>query len=80
MRSSGCTAASGISWSRRLSEDLVHALAVAGDRRRDQHGIGGRVQFEMLVRMRQRVVRYQRCDVREFGGFRLQKFLARRRY
>ena len=61
-----------------LAENLVHALAVSRDRRRHQHGVGGGVQLEMLVGMRQRVVRHQRCDVRQLGGFGFQKFLARR--
>ncbi len=79
MRSSGCTAAMGISWSRTsFAENLVHPLAVTRDRRRHQHGVGGRVQFEMLVGMGQRVVRDQRCDVRKLGGLGFQEFLARR--
>ena len=61
-----------------FAEDLVDALAVARNRRGDQHGVRGRVQFEMLVGMSQGVVRHQRCDVRKFGGFSLEKFLSRR--
>jgi hypothetical protein len=49
---------------------LVHALAMTGHGRRHQQRIRRRVQFEMLLRMRQRVVGYQRCDVREFGRLR----------
>ena len=61
-----------------LAENLVHALAVSRNRRRHQHGVGGGMQFEMLVGMGQRVVRHQRCDMRKLGGFRFEKFLARR--
>ena len=61
-----------------FAEDLVDALAVSGDRRRDQHGVGRGVQLEMLLGMRQGVVRDQRRDVRKLGGLGFQKFLARR--
>ena len=71
IRSRGCTAAIGISWSRvSRPEDLVHTLAMTGHGRGHQQGIGRRVQLEMLLRMRQRVVGYERNDVREFGRFR----------
>ena len=59
------------------SENLVHALAMTGHGRRHQQGIGRRVQLEMHLRMRQRIVGYERCDVRQFGRFRSQKLLAR---
>ena len=65
---------------RLFAEDLIDALAVSRHRRRDQHGVGGGVQLEMLFRMRQRVVRDQRRDVRQLGGLGLQKFLSRREY
>src|SRR5882757_6085118 len=42
-----------------LSKHLIHALAMAGHRRRDQQCVRSRMQLEMLLRMRQRVVRYQ---------------------
>ena len=61
-----------------LAENLVHALAVARDRRRHQHGVSGGVQFEMLAGMGQRIMGYKRCDMRKLGGFGFQKFLARR--
>ncbi len=61
-----------------FSENLVHALAVTRYRRRYQHGVGGGVQLEMLVGMGQGVVRDQRRDVREFGGFGLQELLPGR--
>jgi len=60
------------------AEDLVHALAVSRYRRGHQHGVGGRVQLEVLIRMGQSVVGHERCDMRELGGFRLEKFFARR--
>src|SRR5271166_3831958 len=37
------------------------------------------MQFEMLVRMRQRVMRDQRSDMRKLGRLRPQKLLARGR-
>ena len=52
------------------SKNLVHTLAVTGHGRGYQQGIGRRVQLEMLLRMRQRVVGYERNDVGEFGRFR----------
>ena len=61
-----------------FAEDLIHALAVSRHRRRHQHGIRRRVQLKMLLRMRQRILRDQRRDVRQLGRLRLQKFLARR--
>ena len=64
---------------RLASKHLVYALAMTSHGRRDQQRIRRRVQFEMLLRMRQRIVRYQRCDVRKLGRLRSQKFLARRR-
>src|SRR5437870_4984431 len=60
-----------------LPKNLINALAVARYRGRDQHGVGSRVQLEVLVRMRQRVLRDQGGDMGKFGGLRLQKFLAR---
>ena len=61
-----------------FTKHLVDALAVSIHRRGDQHGIGGRMQFEVLVRMGERVMRDQRCDVGKFRGLGLQKFLASR--
>ena len=61
------------------SKHLVDALAMAGHGRRHQQGIGGGVQFEMLLRMRQRVMGYERCDVGKLGGLRSQKLFTRRR-
>ena len=60
-----------------LAKDLIDALAVSRHRRSYQHGIGGGMQFEMLFGMGQRIVRDQRCDVRELGGFGLEELLAR---
>ena len=50
-----------------------------GHWRRHQQGIRRRVQFEMLLRMRQRIVGYQRSDVGQLSRLRSQKLLARRR-
>ena len=52
------------------SKNLVHTLAMTGHGRRDQQSIGRRVQLEMFLRMRQRVVSYERNDVGELGRFR----------
>src|SRR6266849_6195653 len=60
------------------SKHLVHALAMTGYWRRHEQGIRRRVQLEVLLRMRQRVVGYERSDVGQLGRFRSQKFLARR--
>src|SRR5262249_53574905 len=40
-----------------FAENLVNAVTVAGDRARDEHGVGRGVQFEMLIGMREGVVR-----------------------
>ena len=61
-----------------LAEDLINALTAAGDWRRDQYGVRRRVQFKMLIRMRQCIVRDQRRNMRKLGGLRLQKLFARR--
>ncbi len=61
-----------------LAEDLIDALAVSRDRGRQQHGIRGRMQLEMLLGMRQRVVRDQRRNVRKLGRLRFQEFFSRR--
>ena len=45
------------------SKYLVHALAMAGYGRRHQQRIRRRVQLEMLFRMRQRIVGYERRDM-----------------
>src|SRR5271165_5749471 len=63
---------------RLLAEHLIDALRVVGDGRRDEHGVGGGVQFPVHLGMRQRVVRDQRSDVRQLGGFGLQELAARR--
>src|SRR5437899_6652330 len=62
-----------------FSEDLVNALAAIGHRRRNQNCIGGRVQLEMLIGMRQGVMGDERSDVGKFGRFGFEKFLPRRR-
>src|SRR5204863_5749164 len=51
-----------------LPENLINACAVIGYWRRNQHSIGGRMQFEMLVRMCQRIVRHQRGDMRKLSS------------
>src|SRR5437667_4064968 len=61
-----------------FSEDLVHALPAIGYPRRNQNCIGGRVQLEMLIGMRQGVVSDERSDVGKFGRFSFQEFLSRR--
>ena len=81
MRSSGCTGGDRNQLVQNFfAENLVNALAVARDRRRHQHGVGRRVQFEMLVGMGQRVVRDQRRDVRKLGRFRLSEISCAREY
>ena len=50
-----------------LSENLINTLAVIAHRRRDQHGVAGRMQFEMFAGMRQRVMRHERSDMRKLG-------------
>ena len=62
-----------------LSKNLVHALPMSSHRWGDQQCIGRRMQLEMFFRMRQSIMRHQRRDVRQFGRFRLQKFLPCRR-
>src|SRR5664280_448570 len=62
---------------RLLAKHLVDTLRVAGHGRGDQHGVGRGVQLPVHLGMGQGVVRYQRCDVRQFGGFSLQEFSAR---
>src|SRR4029077_15908898 len=47
-----------------LSEDLVNPFAVTRNRWRHQHCVGGRMQFEVFVRMRQRMMRDQGSDMR----------------
>ena len=63
---------------RLFAENLVNTLRMRGDRRSHQHCVGCRVQLPMHLRMSQRVVRYQRGNVRKFGGLRFQKLPARR--
>ena len=63
---------------RLLAEDLIDALRMVCHRRRNQHGIRGRVQLPMHFGMRQRVMRHQRRDVRQLGRFSLQKLTSRR--
>src|SRR5580693_7215548 len=60
-----------------FAEDLIDALAVSRYWRGYQHGVGGGMQFKMFFGMGQRVMRYQRGDVGEFGRFGFQEFLAR---
>src|SRR6266571_1143906 len=61
-----------------FSKDLINALPAIGNRRRNQNCIGGRVQLEMLIGMRQGVVGNERGDVGKFGRFSFQEFLSRR--
>ena len=58
------------------AKDLVDALGVGGYGRGDEDGIGGRVQLPVHLRVGQRVVRDQAGDMRELGGFRLEKLAA----
>ena len=60
------------------AEELVEALGRSFHRRRVHDLLRRRLEREMLVRMRQRVVRHQRSDVAELGGFRFQKLPPRR--
>ena len=60
------------------AEHLKDALAQGRDRRGMQQVRAAVPQFERLIRMRQAVVRHERRDVRQFGLFRAQEFLARR--
>ncbi len=46
------------------SEHLVQAVGVAGDRHSRKQVVRRGMQFEVFVRMRECVVRYQRSDVR----------------
>src|SRR5579863_464971 len=50
-----------------FAEDLIDAFAVSRDRRGDQHGAGGRVQFEMFFGMSESVVGDERSDVGELS-------------
>src|SRR5439155_15967060 len=50
-----------------FSKDLINALPAIGHRRRNQNCIGGRVQLEMLIGMRQGIVGDERSDVGKFG-------------
>ena len=59
-----------------LAKHLIDALAASRHRRRHQHGVRGRMQFKMLIGMRQGVMRDQRCDMGEFGRLRSQEFFA----
>ena len=61
-----------------LTKNLIDAVAVACDRRRYQHGIRSRVQFKVLLRMRQRVVGDQRRDMRQLRRFGFQEFFSGR--
>ena len=42
-----------------------------------QHRVAQRVQLKVHFRMRQRIVRHQRGNVRELGGFCLEEFSTR---
>src|SRR6266496_1479314 len=59
-----------------LSENLIHALAASRDRRRYQDGVSRGMEFEMPVRMRQRIMRDQGCDMGELRRFGFQELLA----
>ena len=59
-----------------FSEDLIDAFAVSGDGRGDENGISRGMQLKMFIGMRESVMCDQGGDVRKFGGFRLQEFLA----
>src|SRR6266700_3289003 len=61
-----------------LSKHLINAFAVASHGWCNQHSVGRRMQFKMLVGMRQRIMRDQRSNVRKLGGLCLQKLFARR--
>ncbi len=59
------------------AKDLEDALGRIPHGRRHQQRLRGRVQLKMLRRMRQRIVRHQRGDVRQLRRLGLEKFLAR---
>ena len=50
------------------AKKLIDALGGGLDRRHVEYFLGGRLQNEMLVGMRQRVMGHQRRDVTQFGG------------
>ena len=62
-----------------FSKNLVETLAMSSDRSGDEQSIGRGVQLKMLIGMSQGVMCHQRCDMREFRRFCLEKFLSRRR-
>ena len=61
-----------------LAENLKNALRRLLDRGRDQQGMGGRVQLEVLVRVGQRVMSNQGGYVSQLRVFRLEEFSPRR--
>ena len=50
------------------SKNLVNALPMISHRRRDQQGICRRMQFKMLLRMRQRIMCDQRRNMRQLSS------------
>src|ERR1035437_2765042 len=60
-------------------ENLEQPVSRRSYRWSDQEGLGRRMQFKVARWMRQRVVGYQRGNVREFGLFRLEELAPRRR-
>src|SRR5215467_619730 len=59
------------------AEDLVNAIRVLCDWRRDQNRIRRRVQLKVLVWMSKRVMSYEGCDMRQLCRLRLQEFSSR---
>ncbi len=57
-----------------LAEDLVDALRGARHRRRGDDGVRGRDQLEVFLRVGQRVVGHQGCDVGQLGGLCAEEF------
>ncbi len=63
---------------RLAAENLVHAVRQLFHRRAVQDFLRGRLQQKLAVGMRERVMRHERSDVAELGGFGFQKFAPRR--
>ena len=61
-----------------LAEDLKDTFCRLTDRGCDQQGMGRGVQLEVLVGVSQGVMRNQRGDVCQLGGFGLEKLAPRR--
>src|SRR5215469_15033505 len=58
---------------------LIKPLRMRCNRCDDEYRVGGGMQFEVLIRMSERIMGYERRDVRELSRFRAQEFPARRR-